>query len=102
MLLRVTAGEQPSQDNRTQATFSISSLGDAKSWSARVKERDDQSWTISVTTPADAVIGHYSLLLQASGREQCLGQFTLLFNPWSQGEFGPGPAWAAQDLSPRS
>uniref|UniRef100_A0A8D0J9M4 Protein 4.2 n=1 Tax=Sus scrofa TaxID=9823 RepID=A0A8D0J9M4_PIG len=84
IVLVAQTGEQPSQDNRTQATFSISSLGDAKSWSARVKERDDQSWTISVTTPADAVIGHYSLLLQASGREQCLGQFTLLFNPWSQ------------------
>uniref|UniRef100_A0A8C3VUP2 Protein 4.2 n=1 Tax=Catagonus wagneri TaxID=51154 RepID=A0A8C3VUP2_9CETA len=84
IVLIAQTGKQPSQANRTQATFSISSLGDEKWWSARVKERDDQSWTISVTTPADAVIGHYLLLLQASGREQCLGQFTLLFNPWSQ------------------
>ncbi|ELR56097.1 Erythrocyte membrane protein band 4.2, partial [Bos mutus] len=77
-------GKQPSKANGTQATFSVSSLGDRKWWSAMVEERDDQSWTISVTTPADAIIGHYSLLLQISGRKQCLGQFTLLFNPWNR------------------
>ncbi|XP_007173646.1 protein 4.2 [Balaenoptera acutorostrata] len=84
VVLIAQTGEQPSKANRTQATFSISSLGDRKWWSAMVEERDDQSWTISVTTPADAVIGHYSLLLQVSGRKQCLGQFTLLFNPWGR------------------
>ncbi|KAB0392968.1 hypothetical protein E2I00_019861 [Balaenoptera physalus] len=84
VVLIAQTGEQPSKTNRTQATFSISSLGDQKWWSAMVEERDDQSWTISVTTPADAVIGHYSLLLQVSGRKQCLGQFTLLFNPWGR------------------
>ncbi|XP_032964042.1 protein 4.2 isoform X3 [Rhinolophus ferrumequinum] len=52
-----------------------------------VEERDTQSWTISVTTPSDAVIGHYSLLLQVSGRKpRLLGQFTLLFNPWVRGD----------------
>ncbi|XP_070280256.1 protein 4.2 isoform X2 [Myotis yumanensis] len=76
-------GEQPSKANRTQATFTISSLGNRKSWSAAVEERDAQSWTISVTTPSDAVIGRYSLLLQVSRRKpRLLGQFTLLFNPW--------------------
>uniref|UniRef100_A0A8C6EBJ6 Protein 4.2 n=1 Tax=Microcebus murinus TaxID=30608 RepID=A0A8C6EBJ6_MICMU len=78
-------GEQPSKDNRTQATFPISSLGDTKWWSAVVMERDTQSCTISVTTPVDAVIGHYSLLLQVSSKRQhLLGQFTLLFNPWGR------------------
>ncbi|XP_032153608.1 erythrocyte membrane protein band 4.2 isoform X1 [Sapajus apella] len=83
--LTAQTGEQPSKVNKTQATFQISSLGDQKLWSAVVEERDAQSWTISVTTPADAVIGHYSLLLQFSGRKPCLlGQFTLLFNPWNR------------------
>ncbi|XP_006778097.1 PREDICTED: erythrocyte membrane protein band 4.2 isoform X2 [Myotis davidii] len=81
--LTAQTGEQPSKANRTQATFPISSLGNRKSWSAAVEERDAQSWTISVTTPSDAVIGHYSLLLQVSRRKpRLLGQFTLLFNPW--------------------
>lgn len=78
-------GEQPSKTNKTQAIFPISSLGDQKGWSAAVEERDAQHWTISVTTPVDAVIGHYSLLLQVSGKKQYpLGQFTLLFNPWNR------------------
>lgn len=64
-----------------------------------VEERDAQSWTVSVTTPSDAVIGRYSLLLHILGRKpRLLGQFTLLFNPWVRGEFGLEPAWAAQDL----
>nr|XP_006994124.2 protein 4.2 [Peromyscus maniculatus bairdii] len=88
-LKRVTliaqTGEQPSKANKTQAIFPISSLGDRKGWSAAVEERDAQSWTISVSTPVDAVIGHYSLLLQVSGRKQYpLGQVTLLFNPWNR------------------
>lgn len=78
-------GEQPSKTSKTQAIFPISSLGDKKGWSAAVEERDAQHWTISVTTPVDAVIGHYSLLLQVSGKKQYpLGQFTLLFNPWNR------------------
>lgn len=78
-------GEQPSKANKTQAIFPISSLGDQKGWSAAVEERSAQNWTISVTTPVDAVIGHYSLLLQVLGRKQYpLGQFTLLFNPWNR------------------
>lgn len=55
-----------------------------------MEERSAQNWTISVTTPVDAVIGHYSLLLQVLGRKQYpLGQFTLLFNPWNRGKLGP-------------
>lgn len=78
-------GEQPSKTSKTQAIFPISSLGDKKGWSAAVEERDAQHWTISVTTPVDAVIGHYSLLLRVSGKKQYpLGQFTLLFNPWNR------------------
>ncbi|XP_032758206.1 erythrocyte membrane protein band 4.2 [Rattus rattus] len=78
-------GEQPSKTSKTQTIFPISSLGDKKGWSAAVEERDAQHWTISVTTPVDAVIGHYSLLLQVSGKKQYpLGQFTLLFNPWNR------------------
>ncbi|XP_006883028.1 PREDICTED: erythrocyte membrane protein band 4.2 [Elephantulus edwardii] len=76
-------GEQPSQSNKTQVIFPVSSKRDQKSWYAAVEERDATSWTLSVITPADAIIGHYSLLLQVSGRTQhTLGHFTLLFNPW--------------------
>uniref|UniRef100_A0A8C2YR20 Protein 4.2 n=1 Tax=Chinchilla lanigera TaxID=34839 RepID=A0A8C2YR20_CHILA len=78
-------GEQPSKSSRTQATFPVSRPGDPKWWRAAVEERDASFWTVSVTTPVDAVIGHYSLLLQVLGQKQhFLGQFTLLFNPWNR------------------
>uniref|UniRef100_A0A8C9J5W2 Protein 4.2 n=1 Tax=Panthera tigris altaica TaxID=74533 RepID=A0A8C9J5W2_PANTA len=78
-------GEQPSKANKTQATFPISSMGDRKWWSAVVEDRDAQSWNISVTTPTDAIIGHYSLLLQVLGKKSFpLGRFTVLFNPWAR------------------
>ncbi|XP_041601935.1 protein 4.2 isoform X2 [Vulpes lagopus] len=78
-------GEYPSKANKTQAIFPISSLGDQQRWNAAVEDRDDQSWKVSVTAPADAIIGHYSLLLQVVGKKPLLlGQFTLLFNPWAQ------------------
>ncbi|XP_053080081.1 protein 4.2 isoform X3 [Acinonyx jubatus] len=78
-------GEQPSKAKKTQATFPISSMGDRKWWSAVVEDRDAQSWNISVTTPTDAIIGHYSLLLQVLGKKSFpLGRFTVLFNPWAR------------------
>ncbi|XP_025854357.2 protein 4.2 isoform X1 [Vulpes vulpes] len=78
-------GEYPSKANKTQAIFPISSLGDQQWWNAAVEDRDDQSWKVSVTAPADAIIGHYSLLLQVVGKKPLLlGQFTLLFNPWAR------------------
>ncbi|XP_004466776.2 protein 4.2 [Dasypus novemcinctus] len=92
MALVAQTGKQPSVANRTQVTIPISSHSSGltratlgKEWSAAVEERDAQSWTISVTTPVDAIIGHYSLLLQVSGKKLCpLGPFTLLFNPWAR------------------
>ncbi|XP_006731752.2 erythrocyte membrane protein band 4.2 isoform X1 [Leptonychotes weddellii] len=78
-------GEHPSKANKTQAIFPISRLGDQKWWNAAVEDRDDQCWTISVTAPADAIIGRYLLLLQVLGKKQLLlGQFTVLFNPWAR------------------
>ncbi|XP_027725841.1 erythrocyte membrane protein band 4.2 isoform X2 [Vombatus ursinus] len=78
-------GKQPSKTNKTKVKFPITSQGNPKWWSAAVEDRDFCSWTISVTTPADAIIGHYSLLLRASRRtEYLLGHFTLLFNPWER------------------
>ncbi|XP_004421535.1 PREDICTED: erythrocyte membrane protein band 4.2 [Ceratotherium simum simum] len=85
VVLIAQTGEQPSKAKGTQATLPISRPGDPKGWNAEVEKRDAQSWIISVTTPADAVIGQYWLLLQVSGRKQhLLGQFTLLFNPWAR------------------
>ncbi|XP_029470568.1 erythrocyte membrane protein band 4.2-like isoform X6 [Rhinatrema bivittatum] len=79
-------GPTPSKLNGTKNEFIISNLGNKKSWSAAVRERDLYSWTISVTTPASAVIGRYTFLLRLHTKFQHsvhkLGDFILLFNPW--------------------
>ncbi|NXQ39247.1 EPB42 protein, partial [Catharus fuscescens] len=80
--LIVQTGPHSSRADEIQIEFPISSLGDQKQWSAAVEEQDPNSWTLCLTTPANASIGHYTLLLRASRSTQFLGNFTLLFNPW--------------------
>ncbi|XP_078508008.1 protein 4.2-like isoform X2 [Lissotriton helveticus] len=70
----------------TEHEFAITSLGDKKSWSAAVEFRDLQSWTLSVTTPASALVGRYTLQMKVTTALHSslhkLGEFILLFNPW--------------------
>ncbi|MEE6513870.1 hypothetical protein FKM82_021707 [Ascaphus truei] len=84
--LTARTGPSPSKLNGTKVTFPVSSLGDRKSWSARVVGSDHGSCTVSVTSPAGAIIGHYVLSLRVTSQLQSsiqeLGEFMLLFNPW--------------------
>ncbi|NXX41675.1 EPB42 protein, partial [Tricholaema leucomelas] len=84
--LTVQTGPHPSKADGTQAEFSISSLAEPQQWSAVLEEQDPWFWTISVNTPARAPIGHYTLTLRAPRADCHLGSFTLLFNPWCQGD----------------
>ncbi|NXK93334.1 EPB42 protein, partial [Formicarius rufipectus] len=77
-------GSHPSKADEIQTEFPISSLGDKKQWCAALEEQDLCSWTLSVSTPANAPIGQYTLVLRASQSSYVLGKFTLLFNPWCQ------------------
>uniref|UniRef100_A0A8C5R5W3 Transglutaminase-like domain-containing protein n=1 Tax=Leptobrachium leishanense TaxID=445787 RepID=A0A8C5R5W3_9ANUR len=81
--LFVTTGPRPSRQNGTKNTFSISSLGDQKAWSARVVDKEQDLWIIMVTSPVNAIVGNYSLSIKTpNGQGQKLGEFMLLFNPW--------------------
>ncbi|NXG51635.1 EPB42 protein, partial [Psilopogon haemacephalus] len=84
--LTVQTGPHPSKADGTQAEFHISSLADPKQWSAALEEQDPWFWTISVNTPARAPIGLYTLTLRAPRADCHLATFTLLFNPWCQGD----------------
>nr|XP_033770694.1 protein-glutamine gamma-glutamyltransferase E-like [Geotrypetes seraphini] len=42
--------------------------------------------TITITSPNDAIIGHYTMSAMTSGGSRELGKFTLLFNPWCAGD----------------
>ncbi|XP_071968135.1 protein 4.2-like [Engystomops pustulosus] len=81
--LITTTGPNPSKLNRTKNSFKITSLGDKTTWSARVVDCVQGIWTVSITSPADAIIGYYSVLIKiSSGVVQDLGEFMMLFNPW--------------------
>ncbi|NXA07950.1 EPB42 protein, partial [Sapayoa aenigma] len=79
-------GLHPSEPDEIQTEFPISSLGDQKQWSAALEKQDLCFWTLSVNTPANAPIGHYTLFLRASQSSYFLGKFILLFNPWCQAD----------------
>lgn len=83
--ISLAAGSHPSKADGTRTEFPISSLGDQKQWSAALEEQNPHFWTISVSTPANAPVGQYALLLHASKTDCLLGNFTLLFNPWCRG-----------------
>ncbi|NXF88973.1 EPB42 protein, partial [Eubucco bourcierii] len=84
--LTVQTGPHPSKADGTQAEFPICSPAQPKQWSAALEEQDPWFWTISVNSPARAPIGLYTLTLRAPGADCHLGSFTLLFNPWCQGD----------------
>ncbi|NWI90893.1 EPB42 protein, partial [Pitta sordida] len=79
-------GRHPSEADEIQIEFPIASLGDKKQWSAALEKQDLCFWTLSVNTPANAPIGHYTLLLRASQSSYFLGKFILLFNPWCRAD----------------
>ncbi|XP_069505944.1 protein-glutamine gamma-glutamyltransferase 5-like [Ambystoma mexicanum] len=81
-------GPQPSEASRTMAMFPLSTHTGANRWGATVKENSIRSLEILLTTPANAIIGYYSLSLQIFSEEKQathhLGKLVLLFNPWCQ------------------
>ncbi|XP_061486117.1 uncharacterized protein LOC133386476 [Rhineura floridana] len=83
-------GQQPSQADGSVAQFPISWPDNPSGWKATVEAPEAVSWMLTVTSPANAAIGHYTLLLRVPGKGQRaqhpLGTFTLLFNPWCQGD----------------
>ncbi|XP_069809924.1 protein-glutamine gamma-glutamyltransferase E-like isoform X2 [Dendropsophus ebraccatus] len=65
-------------------TFSDSSSGN--SWAAKINANGSPSITVTLTTPADAVIGRYLLNVQTNGGTRRIGEFMMIFNPWAPGD----------------
>ncbi|KAL4604837.1 protein-glutamine gamma-glutamyltransferase 2-like [Arapaima gigas] len=81
--LAVETGPQASESLRTKAVFRILQEGSAgQGWKAQVQAKSSSSVTLSISSPADACIGEYSLSVNSSNRTCCIGKFVLLFNPW--------------------
>ncbi|XP_057636748.1 protein-glutamine gamma-glutamyltransferase Z [Chionomys nivalis] len=81
-------GPEPSELLGTRATFLLTQTRTGNVWSASDFPADSNSLQVSIFIPASAVIGHYTLQLEISqdqgpGVTYPLGNFILLFNPWS-------------------
>ncbi|XP_047395245.1 protein-glutamine gamma-glutamyltransferase Z [Sciurus carolinensis] len=81
-------GPEPTELLGTRATFLLTQDRHEKVWSASDFIIDSNSLQVSLFTPANAVIGHYTLKIEISWDQghsvtYPLGTFILLFNPWS-------------------
>ncbi|XP_039744474.1 protein-glutamine gamma-glutamyltransferase Z [Pteropus medius] len=81
-------GPTPMELLGTRATFPLTQARQGNVWSASDFTVDSNSLLVSLFTPADAVIGSYTLKIDISQRQDHilthpLGTFILLFNPWS-------------------
>lgn len=81
-------GPEPTELLGTRATFFLAQTRPENVWSASDFMIDSNSLQVSIFSPASAVIGHYTLKLEISqgqgpGVTYPLGNFILLFNPWS-------------------
>ncbi|KAM8774934.1 protein-glutamine gamma-glutamyltransferase 6 isoform 3-T3 [Rhynchonycteris naso] len=83
-------GPSPSESARTKAVFSLSSGTSSSGWYARLVSQRHSSLVISMSSPANAPIGWYTLSMRISSSvnavTQKLGTFILLFNPWLQAD----------------
>ncbi|XP_059039394.1 protein-glutamine gamma-glutamyltransferase Z [Mustela lutreola] len=81
-------GPAPKELLGTRATFSLTQARKGNVWSAFDFTIDTNSLLVALFTPANAVIGPYTLKLEISqGQSHSvvhpLGTFILLFNPWN-------------------
>ncbi|KAL2103304.1 hypothetical protein ACEWY4_000172 [Coilia grayii] len=79
--LSVETGPMPCRESGTKATFDVGSAVDESCWSATMSVLTDDIVCLTISSPADAPIGKYKLLMgHINGTS--LGEFVMLFNPW--------------------
>nr|KAF6472717.1 transglutaminase 6 [Molossus molossus] len=86
LVFTVETGPQASEALRTKAVFQTSTPEVRDAWTAVKEAQKENTVTISVVSPPDAVIGRYRLSTRLASRrkhsDRKLGEFVLLFNPW--------------------
>ncbi|XP_041060955.1 protein-glutamine gamma-glutamyltransferase 2-like isoform X2 [Carcharodon carcharias] len=81
----VETGLAPSVTSGTKAQFPLSNSLDESKWNAALVSSAGNQLSLSICSPANAKIGHYTLKLcttQGQSTPFDLGKFILLFNPW--------------------
>ncbi|KAM5303981.1 protein-glutamine gamma-glutamyltransferase 6 isoform 3-T3 [Glossophaga mutica] len=86
LIFTVETGPQASEALRTKAVLPTSETEEQNAWTAVKEAQEENTVTIGLTSPPDAVIGRYLLSFRVSSRrkhsDRKLGEFVLLFNPW--------------------
>ncbi|KAM7156402.1 protein-glutamine gamma-glutamyltransferase Z [Molossus nigricans] len=80
-------GPAPTELSGTRVTFSLTQAQQGNVWSASEFTMDSNSLSVSLRTPANALIGSYTLTIEIPQGQgsvtRPVGTFILLFNPWS-------------------
>ncbi|XP_029414114.1 protein-glutamine gamma-glutamyltransferase Z isoform X2 [Nannospalax galili] len=89
LIFETQTGPESTELLGTRATFLLTQTQPGNVWSASDFVIDSNCLQVSLFTPANAIIGHYTLKAKISqgqgpGVTYPLGSFTLLFNPWSE------------------
>ncbi|XP_007932881.1 protein-glutamine gamma-glutamyltransferase 6 [Orycteropus afer afer] len=86
LIFTVETGPQATEALHTKAVFQASESEAGTAWRAVQEVQTENSLTINLTSPPNAVIGRYWLSARVSSRRKQsnrkLGNFVLLFNPW--------------------
>lgn len=89
----LSVGNYPSEEIGTMSLFGIpdhesrSSFAKAV-WKAEVQESSSTqmgSLNLTITPPADAPIGEYSITVRYKDENTLLGELVVLYNPWCSG-----------------
>lgn len=85
-------GPRASEALHTKAVFQTSELELGEGWTAAKEAQMENTLTVSLASPPNAVIGRYLLSIRLSSHRKHsnrrLGEFVLLFNPWCAGRSG--------------
>ncbi|XP_057560060.1 protein-glutamine gamma-glutamyltransferase 6 [Hippopotamus amphibius kiboko] len=85
-IFTVETGPKASEALHTKAVLQTSELEGSNAWTAVKEAQMENTMTISLASPPNAVIGRYQLSARLSSRrkhsDRKLGEFVLLFNPW--------------------
>ncbi|XP_037357520.1 protein-glutamine gamma-glutamyltransferase 6 [Talpa occidentalis] len=86
VIFTVETGPQASEALRTKTVFQTAELEVGDTWTAVKEAQTENTVTVCLASPPDAVIGRYQLSARVSSRrkhsDRKLGEFVLLFNPW--------------------
>uniref|UniRef100_A0ACB8EFS9 Uncharacterized protein n=1 Tax=Sphaerodactylus townsendi TaxID=933632 RepID=A0ACB8EFS9_9SAUR len=86
----VETGATPVLQAQTRVAFTTTQALQYGTWCAVQTSSDANSVTVSISSPANAIIGRYNLSVRAgsgsSAPDTSLGTLVLLFNPWLTGD----------------